>query len=203
MAAVLTRTLTEELTGKPRISYEEFLALDDERHFEWVGGEVVCMPSVGSLHQDVAGFLLELLRPFVRERALGRLFYDPFLVRLTRSGRAPDITVLLNEHLSRLRDNYIEGAADLAVEVVSPDGVRRDYVEKRAEYEAAGIPEYWIIDPEKQEATFFVLIEGRYVAAELEDGVFRSTVLSGFWLREQWLWERPLVRPLLREILGE
>jgi Uma2 family endonuclease len=83
--------------------------------------------------------------------------------------------------------------------------VERDYVEKFREYEEAGIPEYWVIDPRpgKERADFFVLRDGRYIAEQLEEGVFRSTVVDGFWLRVDWLGEtEPRVSSAIGEILG-
>jgi Putative restriction endonuclease len=70
------------------------------------------------------------------------------------------------------------------------------------EYRAAGIPEYWLIDPDLRQAEFYQLdAAGRYqVVAAGTDGVYRSRALPGFWLREEWLWQEPLpdvVRTLL------
>jgi Uma2 family endonuclease len=111
--------------------------------------------------------------------------------------------VLLNEHLDRLHDLFIEGPADLIVEVVSPSGATRDYVEKFREYEAAGVPEYWVVDPQHGEAAFFILRDGRYEAAPLgAGGEFHSTVLPGFWVRAEWLWERPKASGLIAEMLA-
>ena len=50
----------------------------------------------------------------------------------------------------------------LTVEVVSPESAKRDYRYKRSEYAAAGIPEYWIIDPGEQKITVLQLVEGLY-----------------------------------------
>jgi hypothetical protein len=62
------------------------------------------------------------------------------------------------------------------------------------EYEAAGIPEYWLIDPVRLEAVFYQLGEdGHYHAGSIDqDGIYRSAVLAGFWLRVAWLWQQPL-----------
>ena len=50
----------------------------------------------------------------------------------------------------------------LAVEVLSPSTRRRDLVEKRAKYEAAGVPSYWVVDPEVPSVLALKLIDGRY-----------------------------------------
>lgn len=77
------------------------------------------------------------------------------------------------------------GGADLVIELVSDDSVGRDRVAKLAEYEAAGVAEYWLFDPRpgKQRADFFLLADGRFRPAALDPaGRFRSRALPGFWL---------------------
>src|SRR5881275_1256091 len=109
------------------------------------------------------------------------------------SGREPDILFIAQAHLDRLRATWIEGPADLVIEIVSPESDERDWQTKRAEYAAAGIPEYWVLDRDRRDAAFFVLAaDGTYVRAPLAgDGVFHSAVLPGFWLRVEWLWQLP------------
>lgn len=185
----------------PLVSYEEFLRLPPDVHSEWVEGKVVFMPSVTQAHDALTTYLVRLIGAFLEERPLGRLFKEPFQLFVGR-GRAPDVMVLLAEHMGRLQTLYIDGAADLVIEVVSPSRPAMDYVEKFREYEAAGVPEYWILDPERQVADFFRLgPDGRYQPVETDDGTFRSKVLLGFWIRVAWLWEFPAVRRVLAEIL--
>jgi Uma2 family endonuclease len=97
--------------------------------------------------------------------------------------REPDLLVLLDANDPR-RQNASWLGADLVIEIVSPDDPRRDKVEKRIDYASAGIPEYWIVDPQEQTITVLKL-EGREYA---EHGVFRrgdtatSLLLEGFAL---------------------
>jgi Uma2 family endonuclease len=67
------------------------------------------------------------------------------------------------EHMERLRDTYLDGPADLVIEIVSPDSVSRDRGLKFVEYESEGIPEYWLLDPLRQQPEFYRLgDDGRY-----------------------------------------
>jgi Uma2 family endonuclease len=156
-------------------------------------------------HQDLVAFLYRLLVGFVERHRLGRVAFAPILMRLpTRpSGREPDLLFLSTEHADRVRPNYIDGPVDLAVEGVSRESEERDRIDKLGEYEQAGIPEYWLIDPLRRDALFFqVGPDGRYRRAALDpDGFYRSEVLSGFRLRVAWLWERPL--PPVAELVGQ
>jgi Uma2 family endonuclease len=66
------------------------------------------------------------------------------------------------EHLDRLHPTFLEGPADLVVGITSPESISRDRGEKYVEYEAAGIPEYWLIDADRPQAEFSQLgSEGR------------------------------------------
>lgn len=186
-----------------RLSWEEFLAWSDKNTWaEWVDGEVVPMSPVNLLHQDVLGFLLALVSRYVRIHQLGWVYFAPALMRLaTRpSGREPDLMFIATAHADRLRETYVDGPADLAVEIVSPDSYARDRGEKLVEYERAGVPEYWVIDPIRHDAAFYPLGEdGRYRSVQTDaDGYYHSAVLPGFRLRVDWLWQRPL--PTVEEV---
>jgi len=190
----------------PPVSWEEFLAwAPDDWRVEWVAGEIIEMPPPHEDHQDTGLFLITFLLLYVQRHGLGRIFYERFLMRLAQkpSGREPDLVFVKREHVGRINPTFLDGPADLVVEIVSPDSVTRDYREKLAEYEAAGIPEYWIIDPRQSEARFYQLGEdGRYRLAALdEDGIYTSLAVEGFRLRVSWLWQRPM--PTIDEALAD
>lgn len=180
-----------------KVSYEEFLAWADDKTFaEWVEGEVHLMSPVSRDHTGISQFLAFVLYAFTRKKQLGKVFSAPFQMRLRQvdRGREPDLMFVAAERLDRLENTYFDGAADLAIEIVSPESVIRDRGEKYAEYEAEGVREYWIIDPMARRTDFFVLREdGRYVRVDPSPkGVYRSHVLSGLWIRTDWLWADPL-----------
>lgn len=182
------------------LSFEDFLEQYDGVRCEWVDGKVELMSPVSNLHQKIDVFLLTLINFYVVKHDLGTVYNQTFLMRLPsrRSGREPDILFVakVREHL--IRDNFFDGAGDFVVEIISPESVERDRFTKFAEYEAAGIGEYWIIDGWKKEILFYQLDEtGRYQQISPKaDGVYRSKMLPGFWINVAWLWESPL--PLLK-----
>ena len=188
----------ESKTGK--ISYEDFLEWADENtHAEWVNGEVIIFMTTKNVHQNVVEFLHILMNLFVGLLNLGKVRLAPFQMRLEYSGREPDILFITNEHLERLLENRLDGPADLVVEVISADSVRRDREDKYKEYREAGIPEYWVIDPrpDKQRADFYYLNEeGDYelFATEDDEQVY-SKILEGLWLRPSWLWQTEEIDP--------
>ena len=151
------------------------------------------MSPVSERHQDISGFLESVLRIFVEAKRLGIIRSAPFTMRLDeQTAREPDLMFLASEHQDRLLSTYLDGPADLAVEIVSPDSIGRDRGDKFAEYERAGVEEYWLIDPIRQQAEFYVLTEGRYYLQALDNGIYHSTVLPGLTLREEWFWQEPI-----------
>ena len=191
---------------KPPVSLEAFLAwCDEDIHAEWVDEKVLIMSPASQIHQQLVVFLTVVLKFFTEEYGLGTVLNAPFSMRLgsVQSVREPDLLFVSTRHLDRLQETYLDGPADLAVEIVSKGSIGRDRGDKFVEYEQAGIPEYWLIDPERQQAEFYGLeADGRYHPMPLEGGVFRSAVLSGFWLRVDWLWADPLPKGLdvIREL---
>ncbi len=202
----LRRRLLEVLltpAAQDRIPYEEFLAWADEDTLaEWVDGEIIMTSPAGNIHQDISGFLDSLLRIYVESHQLGVVRSAPFQMKLAQ-GREPDLLFLATEHLPRLGKNFLDGPADLVVEIVSPESAARDRGEKYYEYEAGGVLEYWLLDPQRQWAEFYHLSEGRYrLSFAGAAGEYRSAVLPGFWLHIAWLWQQPLppVLTVLREL---
>ena len=194
-------TVTPTLTNDPgqaeplRMSYDEYLAWYDKeagRRGEWVDGEVIVFMPTTFRHEDIVGFLNALLRIVLRRRRLGVVVGSSYELR-TREGsaREPDLTVVLNEHRDRITERRLVGAADLVVEVVSSDSVTRDWRDKLAEYAAAGIPEYWVVDARPGRARFSLYVlgeDGRYVASEADaDGQVWSLVVPGVWFDVAWL----------------
>jgi Uma2 family endonuclease len=162
---------------------------------EWVDGEVVMTSPASKRQQTVTGFLLRILSVYPEQRELGRVLPAPFQMKTgpDLAGREPDVLFVAEPHLARLKDVYLDGPADLVVEVVSPESRLRDRGEKLAEYELGGVQEYWIVDPDKRQADFYVLgDDGRYERRKPDaQGIYRSAVVPGFWVDEQWLWNDP------------
>jgi Uma2 family endonuclease len=191
-------------SGKVKITYEQFLEqIDEDTLAEWVDGEVVSLSPASLEHQLVSDWLLRYIGAFLDKNPIGVAVSAPFQMRLLRSerGREPDLIFVANQNLHRLHDTYLEGGADLVVEITSPESLLRDRGEKYAEYELEGIREYWIINPDERRVDFFVLgADGRYERRrEDAEGIYHSEVLKGLRLPVRWLWERPPLHEALRQ----
>ena len=184
---------------RAHITYEDFLDWADEDTLaEWVDGQVIMTSPANRRHQDIARFLLMTLSTFVDVHSLGTVIGAPFQMKLPRSGREPDVLYIATTHLDRLQETHLAGPADLVVEIASPESSHRDRVVKFDEYQEAGIPEYWLVDPDIPSADYYQLdARGHYhLVVPDSDGMYRSRVLPGFWLRVAWLWQQPLPDPV-------
>jgi Uma2 family endonuclease len=202
--------LRDLVSGKPlpslRMTEAQFVAWSDEdTRAEWVDGEVVLMAPDNDEHVDLNDWLTAIVRPFVEERRLGVIRSKTSMIRLAtqRRRRLPDLHFIAGARAHIIKPTYVEGAPDLVIEIVSPDSGSRDRREKFFEYEKAGVKEYWIIDPLAKRVELYVLKGRKYEQrSEETGGVLRSVVLSGFFLKPKWLWQRPLPNVLktLREL---
>ncbi|MEP6870928.1 MAG: Uma2 family endonuclease, partial [Anaerolineaceae bacterium] len=117
------------------------------------------------------------------------------------AGRAPDLMFVGTDRLELVRDQFLDGPADLVIEVISPDTERIDRRDKFAEYQQGGVPEYWILEPHTEVADFYVRDQaGLFQREETPDGRFLSSVIRGLRIKVEWLWERPRIDKVLLEL---
>ena len=181
-------------------TFESFIEwVDEDTSAEWVEGEVYFISPASTQHQDLELFLAALLRYYAEKQQLGRVFTAPYRIKLPGYAPEPDVMFVSRANESRLRKNYLDGAADLIVEVVSPESIERDRIRKYNAYEAAGVSEFWLIDLEHRSAEFHQLVEGQYDISVMSDGVYDSRELPGLRLPVPWLWQFPA--PTLPESL--
>jgi Uma2 family endonuclease len=187
-----------------KMSYETFLQAYEGLHAEWYDGKVILMAN-NIQHQLIVGFLQLILALYLGSLKLGRVITAPYSTRMDDANqmphREPDLMVVLTEHLGRLTPTWLEGPADIAIEVVSEESVGRDYATKFQEYEKAGVREYWIIDPIRRSVSIHVLdSQGLYYLLNSPHQI-TSTVLPDFALDSHLLWQ-PELPSALDEIIN-
>jgi Uma2 family endonuclease len=145
-----------------RLTVADWLAMPERRGLtEILQGDLLVRPSPTATHQLVVGNLYMALRQHLGER--GWVFLAPLGVRFSEDTvLEPDLFVVLAEHAERLHEEYVEAPPDLVVEVLSRGSARRDLHNKRAVYAAAGVAEYWIVDPQARALEVLVFQHGSY-----------------------------------------
>lgn len=185
------------------VSYEDFLRWDGEnQHLEWIDGKVIPMAAVTDEHSLLNGFILNTITPYVEHHELGKIFYDPFQMKTGPElpGRAPDILFVARRNLRRLKRLFLDGPADLVIEIVSQGSKATDRIHKYREYELGGVKEYWLLDPLAKSSDFFVRNRrGKFETIAVANGVFDSKVIEGLWYKIDWFWKRPKVTYVLKQ----
>jgi Uma2 family endonuclease len=171
----------------------DYLALDTNHLVELTDGYIEVLPMPTTSHQRIVQYLSNLLLAFVNARDLGTLLFAPLRLRLRRDKfREPDILFASAEHAHWVGEKFWTGA-DLLVEVVSddPESHERDHVKKRADYAAAGVAEYWVVDPQLRRVTVLKLSGKRYVVHGDHGAGARaeSASLKGFGVDVDALWK--------------
>ena len=152
---------------------------------EFCRGRLEILPMPTTTHQRVAQRMNYALLTHVQGGApRGDVYFAGTRVKVGDDVfREPDVLFVPEEWRHLVHEQFVERAA-LVVEVISEFNRKHDVETKRAEYEEAGIPEYWMIDPEEQQVTVLTLGPSGYT----EHGVFRpgqaatSVQLPGFSL---------------------
>lgn len=118
-------------------------------------------------------------------QSLGR----DFVMRLGNNGFTPDLLFFKGQGLNQLHEAFLSGPAELVVEIVMPGHEESDRVLKYHHYQAAGVPECWLIDSDTQQVEFYRLIEGQYQPQVVEsDGCYRPSSIPGLAFQPAMLW---------------
>ena len=175
-------------------TFSEFMFLvHEDAKADLIDGAIYIDPPENLGHNQLKTWFAVVLGVYMRRRRLGHLTLGRVAYRLgERDAPEPDVAVVRAERLEILRRGYVDGAPDLAIEIISPDSVHRDYDLKRGQYERAGVQEYWIIDQDEKQALFLVRGPEGFVEAAPKDHVYSSSVVPGFHLDVRWLWQDPL-----------
>lgn len=182
------------------VAYEDYLSGEYGIHAEWINGVVVEMSPIEEAHDALSGFVSALFDTYLELTRGGRVLQDPMVMKLspTSPGRQPDLQVLLPDRMHLLKSTEVAGAANLVVEIVSQESVKRDRGDKFEEYEQGGVDEYWIVDRIHKEALFYVRGEDGMFHSRLPiDGIYTSCVLPKLIIAVDTFWQEKI--PSTRE----
>ena len=185
------------------ITLEEFYELfGEDDNVELIDGVVIPRMAAQDPHEDLFRFLFIFLALYVEEHGLGIVRGSRTLVPITsHRGRLPDILFVRKEREDIVGQKGLTDAPDLAIEIISPGDTEMDIMQLQTDYEQIGTKEFWVIDqPRKQVRAFFLdNVTSMFIPIELEENILRSEVVTEFWLKIDWLWQKPL--PSVSDVL--
>ncbi len=141
-----------------KLTYDDLRKIpeDDPYRHEILDGMHVASPAPVYRHQAISRRMHYQLYEQIELTGKGDVVYAPADVELgIYDVVEPDIYVVLSEHRERVLPSHVRGVPDLVIEILSPSTASRDRGLKRERYEALGVPEYWIVDPEDEIVEFY------------------------------------------------
>jgi Uma2 family endonuclease len=123
---------------------------EDGKRREIIDGDMFVTPAPKLNHQRILVRLTEALLKHLSSHPVGELVVSPMDVIFSDFDvLEPDLILVLNEHKNILED-WVRGAPDLVIEILSPTTAARDRGVKLRAYARFGVQEYWILDPDAQ-----------------------------------------------------
>ena len=153
------------IVGTIKMTARQFLELGADPpgvRLELVNGEVAVSPSPIPAHGYTVVQLLALLVNHVNQRGLGRVYPDIDTIFGEYDVRRPDVIFFAKDRVHLIGKKAMEGPPDLCVEVLSPSSGTVDRRDKFAQYGAAGVVHYWIVDPKLKTIEGFELVDETY-----------------------------------------
>jgi Uma2 family endonuclease len=162
----------------------DFFALPESNlPLELARGKIVMAPAPDDQHQHISGELFFALKAHVDAHQLGVVRHAPYDVRLFLGTICqPDLVFICSEHMDRIVGKYFDGPPDWVAEIILPGSRELDEEVKLIEYARAGVPEYWLVDPENRTIRVYTLQGEAYTLASTASSgqVARSTTIEGF-----------------------
>lgn len=158
------------------LTFDEYLVYDDgtDSRYELVRGELVLMNPPSGRHSLIIRFLNKAIDAEIERLNLPWIALRDVGVRTgANSSRLPDLCVMTIEQVEQILDvsAVLQSPTLLAIEVVSPGTGTTDYRQKRSEYAAIEVSEYWIVDSLAQKVSVLKLEQGFYELTEFQGDV--------------------------------
>lgn len=131
---------------------KDIYALPDGERAELIDGRIYMMAPPKRIHQELVSQFTKVIGQYIdTHKGLCKVYPAPFAVFLNADDKnyvEPDISVICSQ--DKLDEYGCNGAPDWVVEIISPSTQHMDYDIKLFKYRAAGVREYWIVNPTTQ-----------------------------------------------------
>ena len=172
--------VTHALPRGAPLTYDDLQAMPDDGHrYELVDGVLIVTPAPVRLHQRAVARLLALLMAAAADEH--EVLPAPFDYKISESTvLEPDLIVARKADFG---EKNLQRTPVLVIEVQSPSTRRIDLGTKRLAFEAAGVPFYWLVDPDELSLTVLELVDGTYREAARVEGEGAYEASEPFFVR--------------------
>ena len=148
---------------KKKYTAEDYLLLEEGAPFQLIENELVMSPSPNAIHQAIVPRITQMMLNFLDNNNInGYVAVSMDVVFDENNIFQPDILYVSEERKDQLVKDRVEGAPDLALEILSPSNAYYDLRQKKEIYQTYGVKEYIIIDPVAQNADLYLLKDNIY-----------------------------------------
>ncbi len=195
----LEKALADE--KQRRMAFYDFI--DENMKAEFINGEILVHSPVAKRHNAVTGMLYRLISTYAALHDAGFVGIEKIMISLTRNDYEPDICFFSKEKAAAFtEDQKLFPAPDWVVEVLSRSTEKMDRGVKFQDYEAHGVREYWIIDPEAEIVEQYVLEDNNYqLVLKSNNGTVAGHVLPGFLVPVRAIFDEKANMQALTELL--
>lgn len=146
-----------------KLTYDDYVHFPEDKRWELIDGEALVVPAPNTRHQRIITRLFNTVYNHVEEHGGGEAFVSPYDVVLSDYDVfQPDIVFIAERDAAVITEANVRGSPTWAIEVLSPSTAKRDEEFKLQRYELFAVPEYWIVDPERDQVRVYRLVSGRY-----------------------------------------
>lgn len=179
----------------PNFTWEAFLEFATEDiSCELIGGNLIVHSPASLEYEQIFQWLLLFFNRYLKKIGKGIVLGSRFVMKLSPTwAPEPDLMIILSDLSTRLKENCLDGPADLVIEILSPATRELDLNKKLPQYIHFGVKEVWIVDPEEKE----IQIHTQSSSASLEEGTeVVSKIFPDLHFETRWIWRRNQFDPV-------
>lgn len=178
---------------KPDVSEKEFWEIaNEDSNYELIDGVLVIHSPASEEQESIFSYLNQIIGFYLAETNLGKIYGSRFVMRLSKTWNPePDLLVILSNNYENIKENYLEGPADLVIEILSKATKDMDLNKKIPNFLKFGVKEMWIIDPFQKSIS--IHSKERNLINYLDsksNTIIDSQILPKINFQVRWLWNR-------------
>lgn len=177
--------------------------ITEQQKIEFINGEIIVHSPVMKRHNTASLLLAQLMNIYAIKHQLGFVGIEKIMITLTRNDYEPDICFFRKEIAANFKEKQtLFPAPNLVIEILSEGTKERDRGIKFKDYQAHGIEEYWIIDPDHQTIEQYHLEENQYeLILKANEGTLKSFVMKGFQIPIQAIFDEAINVETLKKLM--
>lgn len=169
----------ESMLHPPRTALELFKILPEGTRCQLIDGHIIMSPSPVLTHQKAVIIITTAIKNHLDIYKSGEVYSDVDIYINETNVYRPDIFYISNEQMHIIgEDDYVHGAPDLVIEVLSKGTAQYDKTKKKAICEQYGVKECWMVNPKTKQCTGYTNENNVFKPLPLSQNIFYIQLLD-------------------------